>query len=61
MKHQPPASLPPQQIFEKLVNKNTIKLIRGDPTSNFVLKALSPQGFWQKFELPPRFSTLVHL
>jgi hypothetical protein len=42
----------PQAKFKRLVNKNTIKLEIGRPPWQFFLKALAPQGFWQKLELP---------
>jgi hypothetical protein len=39
----------PQANFKTLVNKNAIKSEIGQ----FFLKALTPQGFWKKLELPP--------
>ncbi len=33
----------------------------GEPDGNFLLKPLTPRGFWQKFELPPWIFNRVHL
>jgi hypothetical protein len=50
------------KFSKKLVNKNVIKHKIGDPPSNFVRKALTPrppQGFWQKYDLPPHLGFLT--
>jgi hypothetical protein len=51
----------PSKFSKKKVNKNAMKPKIGDPPGNFGLTALTPQGFWQKFELPPGISTRVLL
>jgi len=56
---------PPRQIFEKLVNKNAIKVKPkiGGPPRQFFLKPLTPLGILAKTSRTPSpgFSTRVHL